>query len=124
MAMDDFSASVDRSKIEESKCEPGSLTPSPALTLTPIPSEGFALQTSDGLCLTVAELIRHGVVTVEACDADSRWKDHNGYLANVAVKDSCLKLDKADHEKPCIAGNTIWIGDCQEEDPAFHVDGQ
>lgn len=119
-AMDDFSASVDHSKTEESQCEAGKLTSSPTLTLTAIPSDGFALQTSDDLCLTVAELIGHGVVTVEACDAGSRWKDYDGYLTNLAAKDYCLKLDHAE----CNVGNTIWIGACEEQDPAFRVDWQ
>lgn len=122
-AVNDFSDSVDRSKVEESQCEKGSPTPAP----TPIPSGGFALQTADGLCLTVAKLIKHGVVTVDACDSGSRWNDDSGYLTNLGVDPSiyCLKLDKADHKKNiCIEGNTLWLGACSKGDPGFHVDEQ
>jgi len=123
-AMDDFSNSVDRSQVEESQCEKGSPTPSPTPpSPTPVPSGGFALQTSDGRCLTVTELIKHGVLSMDGCDSGSRWNDDNGYLTNVAADPSiyCLKLDQAD-QTACSEGNTIWLGACKSSDPGFHVD--
>jgi len=121
-AVSDFSDSIERSRMEESQCEKGSPTPAP----TPIPTGGFSLQTDDGLCLTVAELVNHGVLTVDACDAGSRWSDDQGFLSNLAMDDNqCLKLDKKDHkDDPCVAGTTLWLGNCDQSDPGFHIDEQ
>jgi hypothetical protein len=120
-AVSDFSDSIDRSRVEESQCEKGSPTPAP----TPIPTGGFSLQTNDGLCLTVAELVEHGVLSVDACDAGSRWSDDQGFLTNLAMdKNQCLKLDKADRDDPCAEGNTLWLGACAKSDPGFHIDEQ
>merc|ERR1712100_817898 len=107
----DFSDSIEHSRVEESRCEKGKPTPTPTPP-APIPTGGFSLQTSDGLCLTVAELIKHGVLTVDACDAGSRWNDDQGFLTNLAMdQNQCLKLDKKDHKKDaCVAGNTLWLG--------------
>merc|ERR1712100_292693 len=120
-AMNMFSDSVDRSKVSESQCEKGSPTPPP----TPIPTGGFALETSNGKCLTVAEWVNHGVLTVDACDAGSHWDDSDGFLTNVAAASSarCLKLDKAD-QHACSEGNTLWLGKCSKGDPGFHTDQQ
>merc|ERR1712137_156752 len=122
-AMAEFSDSVDRSKVEESQCEKGP-SPSPSPAPTPVPTGGFALQTAEGLCLAVTELVKHGVVTVDACDETSRWSDDDGFLTNLGIdkKNHCLKLDKADHSKPCVEGNTMWLGACSEGDPGFHID--
>jgi hypothetical protein len=121
-AMSDFSDSIKRSQVEESQCAKGSPTPAP----TPIPTGGFSLKTSDDLCLTVAELTKHGVLTVDACDAGSRWSDDEGYLVNLAMDETqCLKLDKQDHKHDsCVAGNTLWLGKCDHSDPGFHIDKQ
>jgi arylsulfatase A-like enzyme len=120
-AVSDFSESIERSRVEESQCEQGSPTPAP----TPIPTGGFSLQTQDGLCLTVAELVKHSVLTVDACDAGSRWSDDQGFLENLAMsKNQCLKLDRADQDDPCTEGNTLWLGGCAKTDPGFHIDEQ
>merc|ERR1712203_1225523 len=126
-ALNAFSDSVDRSKVLESQCEEGPVPPSPSPpTPTPIPSGGFALETADGRCLTVAELVNHGVLTVDMCDAGSRWDDSDGFLPNLGAASSthCLKLDKADHKHACSEGNTLWLGKCSKGDPGFHIDQQ
>merc|ERR1712032_811519 len=94
-ALNAFSDSVDSSKVLESQCEEGPVPPSPSPpTPTPIPSGGFALETADGRCLTVAELVNHGVLTVDMCDAGSRWDDSDGFLTNLGAASSthCLHI--------------------------------
>jgi len=124
-AMDEFRDSVDHSRVYESECEDGpGPSPTPTPTPTPVPSGGFSLATSDGECLTVEALVKHGVVTVAACDEGSRWDDSKGYLTNLGVDPSiyCMKLDRADGGGSCDAGNTIWLGACKASDPGFQID--
>jgi len=121
-AMDKFKVSVDNSRVSESQCQKD-LTPSPP---PPAPTGGFALPTADGRCLTVQQLVQHGVLEVDSCDEGSRWNDDNGYLTNVAMDSPayCLKLDKMGHEDACVEGATVWLGACSKGDPGFHIDQQ
>merc|ERR1712046_154256 len=120
-AMDKFKDSVDTSRVSESQCEKGP-TPSPP---SPTPSGGFTLTTAEGRCLTVQNLVKHGVLEVDACDEGSKWNDDSGYLTNMAMDSSayCLKLDKMDHKDgACVEGNTLWLGACSKGAPGFHID--
>jgi len=119
-SMHDFRDSVDYSRQEESGCEAKG---SSRLSNT-VPDSGDSLMTPDGMCLTVENLDKHGVVTVDACDAGSRWEESSGHLKNAAADKNnlCLKVDSADG--PCVEGSTIWLGPCTGSEPGFSLDGE
>jgi len=117
-ALKDWMDSIDYSKVHESQCAKKSSLKDSVTT----PQEGFSLKSAEGACLSVRDLVGHGVVEVSECDENSRWEFRDGDLKNLAADKTslCLKLDNKDH--PCTNGNTIWLGPCEKDDPTFSID--
>merc|ERR1712176_1110885 len=126
-ALEDFDNSITYSAMYESQCMPAKPGPSPGPTPGPSPTGGFELVVSNGKavvgeCLTLQGLEKHALVVIGSCDAGSRWEETSqGWLVNLADDKMCLKLDAMDHKQPCVAGNTIWMGECEKHN-SFKID--
>lgn len=129
-AMQDFVDSIEHSRMYESQCKKVGPSPGPApgpLPPSPPPAGGFKLEVSGGKavvgeCLTIQGLDKHAVVVIGECDSGSKWSDAGGDLKNLADGSLCLKLDAMHPKDPCVSGNTIWMGKCQQTN-SFKLDG-